>query len=65
MSVKMSNKSKSNNDVNEDGASSEGLLPSRCPLVSRMGLVSRMDPAVVKLLIGGQQEENGLQKKTE
>ena len=39
--------------------------PAGVPLVSRMGLVSRMDPAVVKLLIGGQQEENGLQKKTE
>ena len=32
MSVKMSNISKPNNSVNEAGASSEGLLPGRCPI---------------------------------
>ena len=31
MSVKMSSKSKSNNGMNEAGASSECLLPGRCP----------------------------------
>ena len=54
MSVKMSNKSKLNSSVNETGASSEGLL------LSMMGLV------IMKLLLrGGQQEENGLKKRTE
>ena len=38
MSVKMSNKSKPNNDVNEAGASSEGLSPSRCPIGEKDGL---------------------------
>ena len=32
MKVKMSNKMKPNNDVNEAGASSEGLSPGRCPI---------------------------------
>ena len=32
MSVKMSNKSKPNNGVNEARASSEGLSPGRCPI---------------------------------
>ena len=54
MSVKISNKSKLNSSVNETGASSEGLL------LSMMGLV------IMKLLLrGGQQEENGLKKRTE
>ena len=33
----MSNKSKPNNDVNEGGASSEGLSPSRCPIDEQDG----------------------------
>ena len=58
MSVKMSNKSKPNNDMNETGASSEGLPPSKCPIVSRM------DPVVIELLLtGGQREENGYRKR--
>ena len=60
MSVKMSNKSKPNNGVNEAGASSECLSPDRCPIVSMTG------PVVIELLlIGGQQEENDLKKRTE
>ena len=37
MSVKMSNKSKPNNGVNEAGASSEGVLPGRCPIGEQVG----------------------------
>ena len=37
MSVIMSNKSKPNNNMNEAGASSEGLLPSRCPIGEQDG----------------------------
>ena len=37
MSVKMSNKSKPNNGVNETGASSEGLSPCRCSIVVEDG----------------------------
>ena len=38
MSVKMSNKGKSNNGVNEAGATSEGLSPGRCPIGEQDGL---------------------------
>ena len=37
MSVKMSNKYKPNNGMNEAGASSEGLLPGRCPIGDQDG----------------------------
>ena len=37
MNVEISSKSKSNNGVNEAGASSEGLLPGRCPLGKQDG----------------------------
>ena len=37
MSVKMSNKSKPNNGVNEAVASSESLLPGRCPIGEQDG----------------------------
>ena len=37
MSVKMSNKSRPNNDVNEAGASSGGLSPGRCPIGEQDG----------------------------
>ena len=37
MSVKMPNKNKPNNGVNEAGASSEGLLPGRCPIGEQDG----------------------------
>ena len=36
-SVKMSHKSKPNNNVNEAGVSSEGLLPDRCPIGEQDG----------------------------
>ena len=58
MSVKMSNKSKLNNGVNETGPSSEGLSPGRCPIGEQDG------PVVLELLlIGVQREENGLKKE--
>ena len=60
MSVKMSNKSKSNKGVNVPGASSESLSPGRCPIGEQVGLV-----VIEILLIGGQREENGLKKRTE
>ena len=37
MNVEISSKSKSNNGVIEAGASSEGLLPGRCPLGKQDG----------------------------
>ena len=37
MSVKMSNKSNTNNGVNQAGASSEGLFPGRCPIGEQKG----------------------------
>ena len=37
MSVKMSNKSKPNKGVNEAEASSEGLLPGKCPIGEQDG----------------------------
>ena len=37
MSVKISNKSKPNNSINEVGASSEDLLPGRCPIGEQDG----------------------------
>ena len=37
MSLKMSNKSKPNNGVNEAGASSEGVSPNRCPIGEQNG----------------------------
>ena len=37
MSVQMSNKSKPNNGVNEAVASSESLLPGRCPIGEQDG----------------------------
>ena len=37
MSVKMSNKSKTKNGVNEAGASGEGLSPGRCPIGKQDG----------------------------
>ena len=37
MSVKMLNRSKSNNSVKEAGDSSEGLLPGRCPITEQDG----------------------------
>ena len=60
MSVKMSNKSNPNNSMNEAGASSEGLSSSRCPIGEQDGPGRHRSR-----LIGGQQEENGLKKRTE
>ena len=37
MSVKISNKSKLNNSMNEAEASHEGLSPSRCPIGEQNG----------------------------
>ena len=59
MNIKLSNKSKPNNGVNEAVASSE------VPPVDVL-LVSRMRPVVIELFwIGGQREENGLKKRAE
>ena len=58
--VKISNKSKPSNGVNIAGGSSESLLLGRCLLVRRMGRV-----VIELLLIGRQQEEIGLRKRTE
>ena len=45
--------------MNENGALSEGRLPSRCPIGGRDGVFIEL------LLIGGQREENGLKERTE
>ena len=45
MSVKMSNKRKPNSGVNEAAASSEGLLPSSCPIGEQDGLVCHLTTA--------------------
>ena len=37
ISVKISNKSKPNNNINEAGASSEGVSPGRCPIGEQDG----------------------------
>ena len=59
MSGKMSNKSKSNNSVNE--AKLQKVFRTKgVPLVSRISLV-----VIELLLIGGQQEENYLKKRTD
>ena len=59
MNIKLSNKSKPNNGVNEAVASSE--VPPFDVL-----LVSRMRPVVIELFrIGGQREGNGLKKRAE
>ena len=60
MSVKTSNKSNPNNSMNEAGASNEGLSSSRCPIGAQDGSGHHRSR-----LIEGQQEENGLKKRTE
>ena len=56
----MSNKSNPNNSMNEAGASNEGLSSSRCPIGAQDGSGHHQSR-----LIEGQQEENGLKKRTE
>ena len=60
MSVKMSNKSKPNNGVNEAGASNKGLSPGRCPIGEQEGPGCHRTTADRRTT-----RKNGLKKRTE